>query len=81
MEGRVVADRHLLERDAEAAAEGEADALGAELAPERVRGRSQQPALLAAREMREAGDRPRRGDGCHRGDGHEPASAQSPSSW
>ena len=80
VEGGVVADRDPLEGNAETAAEGEAEALGAELSPERVPRRSEQPALLAARQMRQAGDRARGGDERHRREGHEPASAHSPSS-
>src|SRR5207249_12112353 len=80
VERRVVADRDALEGDAETAAEGEAEALGTEVSPERVPRRSEQPALLAARQMRQAGDRARRGDDSHRRDHPEPASAHSPSS-
>src|SRR5439155_4827664 len=79
VEGGVVADRDPLEGNAETAAEGEAEALGAELSSERVPCRSEQPPLLAARQMRQAGDRARGGER-HRREGHEPASAHSPSS-
>src|SRR5439155_12317326 len=55
VEGRVVADRHRLERNPEAAPQAEADALGADISPERVPRRAQQPVLLAAREGGAAG--------------------------